>query len=282
MTKVVDQDYPGQERLSDQDIKNLAIQNAGPAVETAAKNYAFPTETIELPSEGLLYPDTSPLSSGKVEIKYMTAKEEDILTSQNLIKNGTVIDVLLKSLIVSPINYNELLVGDKNAIMIAARVLAYGPEYPCEVTNPKTGETLSHTFNLADCPFKKLPKNVKENSFEITLPISKKKVKFSILTGKEENLIENDLKASRKVGAVAPELTTRLRYIIREVDGESSQSIINDISINMLARDSMFLREEMNKVSPDIELSQEIEIEGESVKVDIPMTVGFFWPNIGR
>ena len=144
MTKVVDQDYPGQERLSDQDIKNLAIQNAGPAVETAAKNYAFPTETIELPSEGLLYPDTSPLSSGKVEIKYMTAKEEDILTSQNLIKNGTVIDVLLKSLIVSPINYNELLVGDKNAIMIAARVLAYGKNYEVELTAPNGDKQLEN------------------------------------------------------------------------------------------------------------------------------------------
>tara|TARA_R110000851_G_scaffold324506_1_gene491846 strand:- start:5739 stop:6485 length:747 start_codon:yes stop_codon:yes gene_type:complete len=243
----------------------------------------FPSEIIDLPSEGKLYSKEHPCSDGKIEIKYMTAKEEDILTSQNLIKKGVVIDRLLDSLILTQgVKTDDLVVGDKNAVMVAARVLAYGPEYPCEVTNPKTGETLSHTFNLADCPFKKLPKNVKENSFEITLPISKKKVKFSILTGKEENLIENDLKASRKVGAVAPELTTRLRYIIREVDGESSQSIINDISINMLARDSMFLREEMNKVSPDIELSQEIEIEGESVKVDIPMTVGFFWPNIGR
>ena len=166
--------------------------------------------------------------------------------------------------------------------MVAARVLAYGPEYPCEITNPNNGEKVQYTFNLADCPFKKLPKDVTENSFETTLPISKKKIKFVILTGKEETLIEKDLKASKKLNSISPELTTRLRYVIKEVDGDSSQSVINNMAQNMLARDSMFLREEMLKVSPDIELSQEIDIEGESVKVDIPMTVGFFWPDSGR
>jgi hypothetical protein len=171
-----------------------------------------------------------------------------------------------------------MILGDKNAIMVAARILAYGPEYECQVTNPNNGETINHTFNLADCPFKKLPKGIKENLFEITLPISKKKIKFSLLTGKEERLIETDLKASKKLGSVSPELTTRLRYIIKEVDGDNSQSVINDIAQNMLSRDSMFLREQIKKNSPDIELSQEIEIGGDAVKVNIPMTVGFFWP----
>jgi len=243
----------------------------------------FPSEIIDLPSEGKLYPKEHPCSNGKIEIKYMTAKEEDILTSQNLIKKGVVIDRVLDSLILTEgVKTDDLIIGDKNAVMVAARVLAYGPEYVCEITNPTNGERVKYTFNLADCPFKKLPKDVKENSFEVTLPISKKKIKFSILTGKEENLIEKDLKASQKLGSVSPELTTRLRYVIKEVDGDSSQSVINNIAVNMLARDSMYLREEMLKVSPDIELSQEIDIEGESVKVDIPMTVGFFWPDSGR
>ena len=79
--------------------------------------FKFPTEVIDLPSKGLLYPKENPLSSGKVEMKYMTAREEDILTNQNYIKNGTVIDELLKSLIITKINYNDLVVGDKNAIM---------------------------------------------------------------------------------------------------------------------------------------------------------------------
>ena len=243
----------------------------------------FQSEVIDLPSEGKLYPKESPLSSGKIELKYMTAKEEDILTSQNLIKKGVVIDRVLDSLIITEnVKVNDLVLGDKNAVMVAARVLAYGPEYPCEITNPNNGEKVQYTFNLADCPFKKLPKDVTENSFETTLPISKKKIKFVILTGKEETLIEKDLKASKKLNSISPELTTRLRYVIKEVDGDSSQSVINNMAQNMLARDSMFLREEMLKVSPDIELSQEIDIEGESVKVDIPMTVGFFWPDSGR
>jgi len=240
----------------------------------------FPSEVIDLPSEGKLYPKEHPCSNGKIEIKYMTAKEEDILTSQNLIKKGVVVDRLLDSLILTEgVKIDDLLLGDKNAIMVAARILAYGPEYTCEVTNPKTGEKMTQTFNLADCPFKKLPSDVKENSFEVTLPISKKKIKFGILTGKEEKLIEKDLKASKKLNSVTPELTTRFRYLIKEVDGDSSQVVINEISQNMLSRDSIFLRKQIRDVAPDIDLSQEIEIGGESVKVMIPMTVGFFWPD---
>ena len=242
--------------------------------------HKFPTEVIDLPSKGKLYPEGSPLREGKVEIKYMTAKEEDILTSQNLIKKGLVIDKLIDSLIMTPnVKCEDLIIGDKNAVMVAARILAYGPKYTCEITNPNTGEKSEETFNLADCPFKEIDENINENSFECELPVSKQKIKFCVLTGKEENLIAKDLNASKKVGTgVSPELTTRLRYVIKEVDGDNSQSIINQTSINMLSRDSMYLREEIVKVSPDIQLEQEIEIGGETVMVDIPMTVTFFWP----
>ena len=103
----------------------------------------FPSEVIDLPSEGRLYPEGHPLKDGKIEIKYMTAKEEDILTSQNLIKKGVVIDRLLDSLILTNgVKQEDLIMGDKNAIMVAARILAYGPEYKCQVTNPKTGEII--------------------------------------------------------------------------------------------------------------------------------------------
>ena len=243
----------------------------------------FPSEIIDLPSEGKLYPEGSPLKDGKIEIKYMTAKEEDILTSQNLIKKGVVIDRLLDSLILTNgIKSDDLLMGDKTAVMVAARILAYGPEYTCEVTNPNTGEKLQTNFNLADCPFKKLPKDVTENNFEVQLPISKTKVTFKLLNGHEENKVEADIKASSKIGTdVKPELTTRLRHVITSVNGDSTQSVINNFAINLLARDSMHLRNEIRRVTPDIELSQEVEIGGESVKVNIPMTVGFFWPEAG-
>ena len=241
----------------------------------------FPSEMIDLPSEGKLYPKEHPCSDGKIEIKYMTAKEEDILTSQNLIKKGVVIDRLMDSLILTPgVKSDDLILGDKNAVMVAARILAYGPEYVCDVVNPNTSETMNHTFNLADCPFKKLPEGITENKFEVDLPISKKKVTFKLLTGKEEIMINEELKASEKINAeVKPELTTRLRHTITSVDGDDSQSTINGFVQNLLARDSMYLRKQMKEVSPDIDLTQEIEIGGESVKVAIPMTVNFFWPD---
>ena len=103
------------------------------------KQPQFPAEEVSLPSKGLLYPENSPLRSGKIEMKYMTAREEDILTNANFIKNGTAIDKLLQSLIVSPINFDELLLGDKNAIMVAARILGYGAEYEISKIHPETG-----------------------------------------------------------------------------------------------------------------------------------------------
>jgi len=241
----------------------------------------FPSEVIDLPSEGKVYPKESPLSSGKIEIKYMTAKEEDILTSQNLIKKGVVIEKLLDSLILTDgVNSNDLILGDKNATMVAARILAYGPEYPCEITNPETGNQFTHTFNLAECPFKKLDKDIKGNNFEVELPISKIKITFKILNGQDEKLIEKDLEGLKKIGGdVSRELTTRLKHTITSVDGNSEQNVIRNFVDNMLSRDSLFLRGEINKVSPDIELEQEIEIGGEMVKVDIPMTTNFFWPD---
>ena len=120
-----------------------------------AKQPKFPSEIIDLPSGGIVYSEDSPLRKGKIEIKYMTAREEDILTSQNLIKKGVVIDVLLNSLILTKeVVAEDFIVGDKNAVMVAARILAYGPDYEVEITNPRTDEKFKHTFNLTDCPFK--------------------------------------------------------------------------------------------------------------------------------
>ena len=240
----------------------------------------FPSEVIDLPSEGRLYPKDSPLSEGKIEIKYMTAKEEDILTSQNLIKKGLAIDTLLESLIVNKdIHLDDMILGDKNAVMVAARILAYGPEYTCQVTNPNTSETIEHTFNLADCPFKKLPNDITENKFKITLPISKKEIEYKILTGKDEKNIEKDLNAQKKIGSgITPELTTRLRYLIISIDGDNSQSTISNFVQNMLARDSLAFRNALSEIQCDIELKQSIEVGGDVVEVDIPLTTEFFWP----
>jgi len=244
--------------------------------------HKFPTEVIDLPSGGKVYIKDSPLSSGKLELKYMTTREEDILMSENLIKKGVVIDKLLDSLIVTKgVKQEDLVLGDKNAVLVAARILAYGPEYTAEVTNPKNQEeTVSHTFDLSQCPFKELPKDVDytDNSFNYTTDIGKTKIKFKLLTGVEEALIEKELKQSAKYG-YSTDITTRLRYTITEVDGDSKPETITEFTQNLLARDSVALRKYIADISPDIDLTSEIEIGGETVSVSIPLTVAFFWPD---
>ena len=147
------------------------------------QKYQFPTEEVTLPSKGLLYPEGSPLRKGVIEMKYMTAKEEDILTNQNYIANGTVIDKLIKSLIVSKVDYNDLLIGDKNALLIAARILGYGKDYSFQYK----GETVK--IDLTKIEDKVLDESLFEegkNEFPFTLPTSKKEITFKFLTHKDE------------------------------------------------------------------------------------------------
>ena len=243
--------------------------------------HKFHTEVIDLPSGGKVYPKDSPLDEGKLELKYMTTKEEDILMSENLIKKGVVIDKLLDSLIVTKgVKQEHLVLGDKNAVLVAARILAYGPEYTVEVSNPNNLEQkVEHTFDLTECPFKETVDGVdySDNSFDFETPIGKNKVKFKLLTGVEEKLIEKDLEQSKKFG-YNTEISTRLRYTIIEVDGDNKPETITAFSQNMLARDSVALRNYIQEISPDIDLTSEIQIGGEAVSVSIPLTVEFFWP----
>ena len=243
--------------------------------------HKFPTEVIDLPSGGKVYGKESPLAEGKLEIKYMTTKEEDILMSENLIKKGVVIDKLLDSLIVTKgVKQEHLVLGDKNAVLVACRILAYGPEYTCEVTNPKNpDQQVEHTFDLSQCPFKTISEDIdySDNSFDFITPIGKTKLKFKLLTGIEEKQIEKDIEQTKKFGYNA-EISTRLRYTITEVDGDNKPETITAFSQNMLARDSVALRNYIQDISPDIDLTSEIEIGGEPVSVSIPLTVGFFWP----
>ena len=242
-------------------------------------DFEFPTEVIDLPSKGLVYPKSSPLSKGQIELKYMTAKEEDILTSQNLIKKGIVLDKLFDSLIVTKgVKQSHLVLGDKNAVMVAARVLAYGADYTAQVQGPDG--PVEHTFDLSKVSFKKLDEKVdySKGEFSLELPVSKLPITFKILTGDDESKINTDLEASKKTGQSA-EITTRIRYMLTSVDGQTDRSVINKFVNNMLSQDSLALRRKYAELSPDVELNQEIEIGGELVKVDIPMTPRFFWPD---
>ena len=185
------------------------------------KNTDFPTEEVTLPSKGLLYPPESNIKNGIIEMKYMTAKEEDILTNANLIKNGTVLDKLLQSLIVTKIDYNDLLVGDKNAIMIASRILGYGSNYTWKAKHPETGEAEEITYDITALVDKELDESLileGKNEFEFTLPTSNKRLTFKILTHGDEKALEQELKGLKKIGKQSAELTTRLKHTIISID----------------------------------------------------------------
>jgi hypothetical protein len=239
--------------------------------------FKLPTETVELPSKGLLYPEDSELSKGTIEIKYMTAKEEDILTNQSYIQNGTVLDKLLKSLIVSKINFDDLLIGDKNAIMIASRILGYGSEYTFEYN----GET--QTVDLSQIENKPLNEELftsRVNEFTFTLPKSKNTITFKLLNHKDEQDISRELEGLKKINKDAsPELSTRLKYIITSVEGNRDKKDIRNFVDNyLLAQDSRALREYIKSIQPDVDLTF-FPSEG-SDRVNIPIGISFFWPDI--
>lgn len=246
----------------------------------------FPTEEVTLPSKGLLYPEGSLLKKGIIEMKYMTAREEDILTNQNLIQNGTVIDKLLQSLIVTPCDYNELLIGDKNAILVAARILGYGQDYTFKYTNPNTGEEEDVTVDLTKSNDKVLDDSLiinGKNEFEFTLPTSKISVTFKFLTQNDENKIANELKGLKKINkGSSSELTTRMKYLITSVNGDYEKKTIREfVDGNFLARDARALRDYISKSMPDIDLTYDIEFEDGTVveNITLPISVNFFWPD---
>jgi hypothetical protein len=239
----------------------------------------FPAEEVTLPSRGLLYPEDSPLRKGLIEMKYMTAREEDILTNVNLIENGTVIDKLLESLIVSPINYNDLLVGDKDAILIAARILGYGKDYSFS----HNGEIIN--IDLTTIKDKQLDESLVvdgKNEFSFTLPTSKKEVTFRFLTHGDEEKIKKELKGLKKLNQNASnDLTTRMKYIILSVDHDYETQTIRDFIDNeFLARDARELRNHISKIQPSVDLSFDYEDQrGNITTIDIPVGINFFWPD---
>ena len=238
--------------------------------------FKLPTETVSLPSKGLLYPENNPLSSGKIEMKYMTAKEEDILTNQAYIADGTVFDRLFKSLIVSDVNYDDLLVGDKNAVLIAARILGYGKDYKFAL-----GEE-DFEVDLSLLQDKEIDESIYTrgvNKFSFTLPSSNTTVVFKILTHKDEENIRKEIESYKKISKdTSPEVTTRLKHTIISVDGkEDKKDIRNFVDNYLLARDARALREYVRQIQPDIDLT--FFPNGNETGVNIPIGLTFFWPN---
>jgi len=241
--------------------------------------FNFPTEVIDLPSKGLVYPETSPLFSGRVEMKYMTAKEEDILTNQSYISKGVVFDKLLQSLIIDKnIKIEDLIIGDKNALLIAARILGYGSEYKFNYFGKE------YTVDLTSLDNKEINETLftkGKNEFFYTLPTSKVSLTFKLLTGKDEKAIESELEGIKKINKdTIPELTTRFKQIITSIDGNTDKKVIREFVDNaFLAKDSREFRKYIAEIQPDINTKTKIEdIEGLEEEIDIPIGLSFFWP----
>jgi hypothetical protein len=241
--------------------------------------FNFPTEIVELPSKGIIYPKENPLSSGKVEMKYMTAREEDIITNQNYIQKGVVIEKLLRSLVMSDVNLDDLVTGDKNAIMVAARVLGYGKDYTFDYLGTEYTVDLSR---LEDKPIDESLFTPGINEFEFILPHSQNKVTFQLMTEGLEKKIDNELKGLSKINKEnLPEMSTRMKHLITSVNGENDRKYVREFVDNaLLARDAKALRDYIVKIQPDVNFVFDRETyNGEIEETEIPITANFFFPN---
>jgi hypothetical protein len=241
----------------------------------------FPTETIELPSKGLFYQEGSPLRSGTVDIYYMTAKHEDILTSTNLIQKGIVLDKFLDAIIATKgVKSADLLIGDLNAVMVAARILGYGKDYEINIECPSCGNAVTQTVNLAELEQENVPDG-SSKEFNITLPMSKADVRVKLLTRQDELDIDKEMKSMKKINSdIDTESTTRLKKMILSVNGETSSAKIWQFVDNMLVKDARYLRDTYKTKVPDINFNIPVECScGANQKMRLPIGVTFFWPD---
>ena len=240
--------------------------------------FKFPTEVVELPSKGLVYPEGHPLRSGTVEMKYMTAKEEDILSNQNYIQKGIVLDKLLEALVMNAFNIKDLVIGDKNAILIASRILGYGKDYSFSYRGKEYTVDLTKldnkTFNESLVSLK--------GTFHFSLPTSGTKVEFKLLTENDEIKIKEEIEGLKKFNKESStEITTRLKYQIVSVDGNSDRTAVKEfVEQYLLAADSRALRSYIKSVSPDVDLSTKVVVDGVEEDIDIPINLNFFWPDL--
>lgn len=249
--------------------------------------YEIPVESVPLPSNGVVYPSDSPLHGvSTINIRAMTAREEDILTSRALIKQGKVISTLLQSCMTDKsIDTSKMITGDRNAVMIALRITGYGSEYSAEVECPSCKARGKGEFDLSSLSIKPLeiePVRQGENLFEFQLPVSKKLVHFRFLTGADEEEIQVLQERKKKLGNQSDSLvTTRLQFCIQSIDGKTDKALISSFAKSMPARDSLMLRSYIDKNEPGINMRVEYECSscGESSEVALPLGASFFWPN---
>jgi len=249
-------------------------------------DFVLPTEFVDLPTKGRFYPEDHPLHHKEsVEIRYMTAKDTDILTSKSLLKKGVAVDRMLQNVIVdSGIKIDELYSGDKNAILIAARINGFGAEYKTKVTCPSCGESSDNSFNLegVECdPLKDEAEISANGTFKVELPVTKITVEVRLLTGADEKKIFRQSEKRKKHNLPETNLTDQYKLFIVSLNGETDRGLVDKFVDLMPARDSTYLRTIYEKASPNIDLTQEYicgSCDAET-QIDIPFSANFFWPN---
>ena len=253
-------------------------------------SFVVPTDFVELPSRGKFYPEDHPLHNEEtIEIRHMTAKEEDILTSRALLKKGLALDRLIKNIIVDKkINPSSLLVGDRNAIIIAARVSGYGPKYETQVSCPACQATQNYSFDLQEYDvyegnetddFDLVSNN--DGTFTVTLPATQLKVAFRLLSGMEEKSMLNGIENDRKRKVEEKNVTRLLSQILVAANNDTSEKTKRYVIENMPSLDSRHLRAAYKAACPNVDLTQFFECSecGQGTAMEVPLTADFFWPD---
>ena len=273
-------------------IEPSVPQESDPVVQSVNQGkselaYTQPTELVDLPTKGKFYPNTHPLHNVEsVEIRYMTAKDEEILNSRTLLQKGVALDKMIQGLLTNKtIKLDEMFIGDKNALVLAARITGYDAEYKTNVTCTACGEKSTHEFDLNEArKIKEVEEGVQiaeDGTFDLVLPKSKAKVTIKLLTGNDEKSLRMTAEKKKKHNLLESAITDQLKQIIVSVNGDADGEVINQFVNNMLARDSRYIRDEYAKISPNVDLKQDFECPKcySHSQINIPFTADFFWPN---
>ena len=258
--------------------------------ETPGFSFVIPTEFVDLPSKGLFYPEGHPLhGESTLEIKQMTAREEDILTSRSLLKKGVALDRVIESLIIDrKIDPDSLLIGDRNAVIVATRVSGYGHMYNTNVKCPSCSATQDYNFDLNEIKvydgedINKLGLiDHEDGTFSVSLPKTQLSVRFRLLNGYDEKYLAKQSENDRKSKGPENNITRQLGRLIVSVNDDQSAEAINYVVNNMPSLDSRHLREAYKLAAPNVDLTQTFECAecDHEQDMEVPLSADFFWPN---
>tara|TARA_R100000808_G_scaffold19089_1_gene41567 strand:+ start:4457 stop:5341 length:885 start_codon:yes stop_codon:yes gene_type:complete len=263
---------------------------AGAPDTQPAFSWSVPTEFVTLPSGGRFYEPGHPLHNKEsVEIKFMTAKEEDILTSRALLKEGVALDRMLQNLVVDKdVRIGSLLIGDKNALLVAARRTGYGADYETNVTCPGCGQTDEFSFDISDPNITPFTENMDSHNVTltsggtlvITLPMTNAQVECRMLSGEDEVRLYKEATRKQKKKLATGTMTDMFRSYIVSVNGNDSPLVIEAFIQAVPAKDARVLRAAYSECVPNIDMTQEYVCTncGHTADMEVPLSADFFWP----